>query len=397
MTTKIQLRRDTAANWTANNPTLAAGELGFELDTNKFKIGTGSTAWNDLNYASGGGPAGGDLTGYYPNPSIGSGVITNTNISGTAAISSSKIAGTAATLSGNETLTNKNITSGSITLSSGPITTTSGTVSALALNASSYIASGSGRSDEALYVKQSNTTPIARFENTNASYAGDVWVQYNASGTQGQLLLSARNNGDVWVASYGTGSLRLMTNGGTERLGISPTGNVTLTGSLTTNTGTISAAALGGSLLTNTTPYNLGIASPGSLTIPARADHVHSNSGLSTSIPISFVKTGTLTTGTGILRWYNDLGSKTIDTVRASVGVAPTGSSIIVDVNVNGTSIYGGGTARPTIGTSSFTNTGGSKTSTPYTLGSASYITVDIDQIGSTVAGSDLTVTIILI
>lgn len=47
---QIQLRRDTAANWTSANPTLAAGELGFETDTGNFKIGTGSTAWNSLGY-----------------------------------------------------------------------------------------------------------------------------------------------------------------------------------------------------------------------------------------------------------------------------------------------------------------------------------------------------------
>ena len=47
----IQVRRDTAANWTSVNPTLAAGEMGFETDTGKFKIGTGSTAWNALPYA----------------------------------------------------------------------------------------------------------------------------------------------------------------------------------------------------------------------------------------------------------------------------------------------------------------------------------------------------------
>lgn len=54
MTTQIQLRRDTAPSWTSNNPTLAAGELGFELDTGKFKIGNGSVAWNTLDYASSG-------------------------------------------------------------------------------------------------------------------------------------------------------------------------------------------------------------------------------------------------------------------------------------------------------------------------------------------------------
>lgn len=46
----IQIRRDTAANWTSANPTLAQGELGVETDTLKFKVGDGSTAWNSVNY-----------------------------------------------------------------------------------------------------------------------------------------------------------------------------------------------------------------------------------------------------------------------------------------------------------------------------------------------------------
>ncbi len=46
----LQIRHDTAANWTTNNPTLAAGECGVETDTLKFKIGNGSTVWTSLAY-----------------------------------------------------------------------------------------------------------------------------------------------------------------------------------------------------------------------------------------------------------------------------------------------------------------------------------------------------------
>ena len=49
--TQIQQRADTAANFTSNNPILLAGEIGFESDTGKFKIGvTAGTAWNSLSY-----------------------------------------------------------------------------------------------------------------------------------------------------------------------------------------------------------------------------------------------------------------------------------------------------------------------------------------------------------
>lgn len=50
MASIIQLRRDTAANWTSANPTLAQGELGLETDTLKIKAGDGSTTWTSLGY-----------------------------------------------------------------------------------------------------------------------------------------------------------------------------------------------------------------------------------------------------------------------------------------------------------------------------------------------------------
>ena len=56
MAVRIQFRRDTAANWTSANPTLASGELGLETDTRKFKIGDGTTAWTSLSYGALTGP-----------------------------------------------------------------------------------------------------------------------------------------------------------------------------------------------------------------------------------------------------------------------------------------------------------------------------------------------------
>ena len=49
----IQFKRGLAASWTSVNPTLAVGECGFESDTRKLKIGTGSTAWTSLPYFAG--------------------------------------------------------------------------------------------------------------------------------------------------------------------------------------------------------------------------------------------------------------------------------------------------------------------------------------------------------
>lgn len=58
MPVQIQFRRDTAANWTSTNPTLAIGEIGLETDTAKWKLGTGSAAWNSLPYAYAAGATG---------------------------------------------------------------------------------------------------------------------------------------------------------------------------------------------------------------------------------------------------------------------------------------------------------------------------------------------------
>lgn len=58
----MQIRRGTTNEWSVANPVLAAGELGYDTDQNKFKIGDGSTAWNSLAFATG--PAG--ATGLNP-------------------------------------------------------------------------------------------------------------------------------------------------------------------------------------------------------------------------------------------------------------------------------------------------------------------------------------------
>jgi hypothetical protein len=82
MSVRIQLRRDTAANWASANPILTQGEPGYESDTGKIKYGDGSTAWNSLGYA--------------PAAAIVDGTIVNGDISATAEIAVSKLADGAA-------------------------------------------------------------------------------------------------------------------------------------------------------------------------------------------------------------------------------------------------------------------------------------------------------------
>lgn len=64
MATRMQQRRGTAQQWTDADPILAAGEIGFETDTNQFKIGDGVNHWDDLSYFKNLEDLGGNLDDY---------------------------------------------------------------------------------------------------------------------------------------------------------------------------------------------------------------------------------------------------------------------------------------------------------------------------------------------
>lgn len=107
-----------------------------------------------------------------------------------------------------------------------------------------------------------------------------------------------------------------------------------------------------------------------------------------------FAKAGTLAAGVGTFAIYNDAGVPlTIRSVRATVNTAPTGAAIICDVNLSGTTIFTTQANRPTIAAGA--KTSGKVTSMNVTtVPDGGYLSVDIDQIGSTVQGSDLLVQI---
>ena len=107
MAQQVQFRRGTSSEWISTNPILAQGELGLDITNNKFKIGTGLTSWNYLNYSA-------DFVSY---------------------ASTAGIATVAQGLSGTP-----NISVGIVTANG--IYATSGIVSALNITASSYNGSG---------------------------------------------------------------------------------------------------------------------------------------------------------------------------------------------------------------------------------------------------------------
>lgn len=100
---------------------------------------------------------------------------------------------------------------------------------------------------------------------------------------------------------------------------------------------------------------------------------------------------GVLTTQTGTSRiYFRD--ACVIESVTIGVNTAPTGATIIVDVNKNGTTIFTTQSGRPAIAASAFTANSGTPDVTAIAAGD--YISCDVDQVGSTVAGSNLTMSI---
>jgi len=99
MSSIIQIKRGTAAAWTSANPTLNSGEMGFESDTKKMKVGDGTTAWTSLAYTA----TDGDISGVTASTGLQGG--------GTTGTVSLSIDSTVATLTGTQTLTNKTLTS----------------------------------------------------------------------------------------------------------------------------------------------------------------------------------------------------------------------------------------------------------------------------------------------
>jgi hypothetical protein len=103
---------------------------------------------------------------------------------------------------------------------------------------------------------------------------------------------------------------------------------------------------------------------------------------------------GDLSTGGKPLRLYNKTGSsKTISEVFLAVGTAPATQAIIVDIHKDGTTIFTTQSNRPEIAAAA--NTGTSTTIEAPTWADDSYLTLEIDQIGTGTVGADLTVHVI--
>src|SRR3990167_766560 len=99
---------------------------------------------------------------------------------------------------------------------------------------------------------------------------------------------------------------------------------------------------------------------------------------------------GTLEAGTDKAAHFRALRAVTITEVYLEVKTAPTGAAIIVDVNKNGTTLFTTQSNRPQIAISATTGT--STTIENNALAAGDLLVVDLDQVGSTIAGADLSV-----
>lgn len=108
---------------------------------------------------------------------------------------------------------------------------------------------------------------------------------------------------------------------------------------------------------------------------------------------LSFAVVGTLTAGTDKAPTIVAPCALTIVKVKVVVKTAPTGAALIVDVNKNGTTIFTTQGGRPSIAIGDTTDD--SDTPDVTALAETDKLTVDIDQVGSTIAGADLTVEVV--
>lgn len=215
-------------------------------------------------------------------------------------------------------------------------------------------------------------------------------VQAKTSGQilvgDGSTLASVAVSGDATLSSAGALTI------GSQKVGVSKmTVSATdrLLGRDTSGSGAAEELTVGGGLEFTGSGGIQRSALTGDVTATAGSGATTIASGVM-PVVIPFMRAGTLTTGTGTLAFRAPF-AMTLQHVRLYATTAPTGAAILVDVNKNGTTMFTTQGNRPTIAISANSETA---TTAPdvTAVAAGDRITIDVDQVGSTIAGADLSV-----
>ena len=341
MAVQLQLRRGSAAQWTAANTLLAQGELGLETDTGKLKIGDGSTVWTSLAYYTAGSAAVTSVNGY-----TGTVVLTASDISGLGTIAS-------------QAASNVTITGGSITGITDLAVADGGTGASTASGARTNLGlvigtdvlapNGSAASLTSFPTLNQNTTGTA------SNVTGTVAIANGGTGatTAGAALTAlgayAASNPSGYTSNTGTvTSVAALTFGTTGTDVSSTVANGTTTPVITLNIPTASATNRGALSAADWTTFNakgsgtvtsVGMTTPTGLTVTGSPVTTSGTLALSLTTGYSIPTTASQTTWDTAYGWGNHASAGYLTSATAASTYAPltgTGTSGTWGISITG-------------------------------------------------------------
>lgn len=435
----IKHRRDTAANWTASNPILLEGQFGYETDTYtdsgsiryyKFKLGDGVTAWNSLDYlgfnSAGGGGGSGDVVG--PASAVNNRLAAFNGTTGKLIKDGGKtVAEVLSTDNHTDGTTNKVFTAVEKTKLAGIETgaEVNDTASEILVKLLTVDGAGSGLDADLLdgqssaafaaalgsddnYVTDAEKVKLGNLSGTNT---GDQTSIVGITGTKSQFDTAVTDGNFMYVGDAPTAHTHPqseVTNLVTDLAAKAPIASPTFIGTLTTPAIVVSSETASKIAIIDASK---NVKSGDTATYPSLTEIAYVKgvtSAIQTqldgkvakaTVPCEFIvacsdETTALTTGTAKVTFRAPYAF-TVTAVRASVTTAATGGTLLtVDINESGTTIL---STKLTLDASEKTSTTAATAAviSDSAIADDAEITIDIDAVGSTIAGAGLKVYII--